>query len=88
MLVLRTSFRETMYSVNWLQSSSPENSYRGPTRGLIELNFFTQYSWVNGLCFGYFQIFPEHSALDQKIKNYAYFDHSINLKVCQKYPTQ
>src|SRR5277367_383379 len=28
-----------MYSVNRLQSSSHENSHRGPTRGLIELKF-------------------------------------------------
>src|SRR5277367_5877349 len=54
-LVLCASFRETIYSVNRLQSTSHENSHRGPTRGLIEFNYFYTYSRVNGLCFGYFQ---------------------------------
>src|SRR5277367_1166662 len=67
-LVLCASFRETMYSVNRLQSTSHENSYRGPTRGLIEFNFFYTYSRVNGLCFGYFQIFPKRSPFDQKLR--------------------
>src|SRR5277367_7077360 len=44
-------------SFNRLQSTSHENSYRGPTRGLIEFEFFYTYSRVNGLCYGYFQIF-------------------------------
>src|SRR5277367_6964597 len=53
--------------VNRLQSTSHEISYRGPTRGLIELILFYTYSCVNGLCFGYFQIFPMRSPFDLKI---------------------
>src|SRR5277367_5356443 len=34
---------------------------------LIRFDFFYIYSWVNGLCFGYFQIFPERSPFDLKI---------------------
>src|SRR5277367_1806856 len=54
-------------SGNRLQSTSHENSYRGPTGDLFDLIFFYTYSWVNGLCFGYFQIFPERSPFDRKI---------------------
>src|SRR5277367_5672062 len=54
-------------SGNRLQSTSHENSYRGPTGDLFDLIFFYTYSWVNGLCFGYFQIFPERSPFDLKI---------------------
>src|SRR5277367_6746354 len=35
---------------------------------LIRIEFFYTYSWVNGLCFGYFQIFPECSPSDQKLR--------------------
>src|SRR5277367_3056017 len=35
---------------------------------LIQVDFFYTYSWVNGLCFGYFQFFL--SAL-RSIKNYV-----------------
>src|SRR5277367_6453993 len=55
-------------SVNRLQSTSHENSHRGPTRGLIEFKFSNTYSRVNGLCFGYFQMFPERSPFDQKLR--------------------
>src|SRR5277367_3120507 len=34
---------------------------------LIRVDFFYTHSWVNGLCFGYFQIFPERSPFDLKI---------------------
>src|SRR5277367_6688168 len=34
---------------------------------LIRFDFFYTYSWVNGLCFGYFQIFRERSPFDLKI---------------------
>src|SRR5277367_2079185 len=34
---------------------------------LIRVKFFNTYSLVNGLCFGYFQIFPERSPFDLKI---------------------
>src|SRR5277367_6461706 len=54
-------------SGNRLQSTSHENSHRGPTRDLFELIFFYTHSWVNGLCFGYFQIFPKLYPFDLKI---------------------
>src|SRR5277367_2037832 len=54
-------------SGNRLQSTSHENWYRGPTGDLFDLIFFYTYSCVNGLCFGYFQIFPERSPFDLKI---------------------
>src|SRR5277367_4095717 len=63
-------------SVNRLQSTSHENSYRGPTLGLIELNFFYTYSRVNRLCFGYFHFFL--SAL-RSIKNYVYVSTHMSL---------
>src|SRR5277367_3297148 len=34
---------------------------------LIRVDFFYTYSRVNGLCFGYFQIFPKRSPFDLKI---------------------
>src|SRR5277367_4131429 len=34
---------------------------------LIRVDFFYIHSCVNGLCFGYFQIFPERSPFDLKI---------------------
>src|SRR5277367_6695899 len=34
---------------------------------LNRVDFFYTYSWVNGLCFGYFQIFPKRSPFDLKI---------------------
>src|SRR5277367_3923611 len=35
---------------------------------LIRVDFFSTYSHVNGLCFGYFQIFPNRSQFDQKLR--------------------
>src|SRR5277367_6223005 len=35
---------------------------------LIGVDFFYTYSWVNGLCFGYFQIFPKRSLFNQKLR--------------------
>src|SRR5277367_6241093 len=35
---------------------------------LIRVDFFYTYFWVNGLCFGYFQIFPKRSPFDQKLR--------------------
>src|SRR5277367_6533182 len=35
---------------------------------LIRIEFFYTYSCVNGLCFGYFKIFPEPSPFDQKLR--------------------
>src|SRR5277367_3880085 len=34
---------------------------------LIRVDFFYTYSWVNGLCFGYFQILSKRSPFDQKL---------------------
>src|SRR5277367_5647951 len=34
---------------------------------LIRVDFLYTHSWVNGLCFGYFQIFPERSPFDLTI---------------------
>src|SRR5277367_2091781 len=44
-------------SVNRLQSTYHENSYRGQTRGLIELNFFTHIPWYKWAMFWLFLIF-------------------------------
>src|SRR5277367_270433 len=55
-------------SVNRLQSTSHENSYRGPTRGLIELNFLHIFLCKMGYVLAIFKFFL--SAL-RSIKNYV-----------------
>src|SRR5277367_66532 len=55
-------------NVNRLQSTSPENSYRGPTRGLFELIFFTHIPGEMGYVLAIFKFFL--SAL-RSIKNYV-----------------
>src|SRR5277367_2855308 len=74
-------------SGNRLQITSHENWYRGPTGDLFDLIFFTQYSWVNWLCFGYFQIFPERSPFDLKITltltPFPYVRRLLDLRVCR-----
>src|SRR5277367_140130 len=35
---------------------------------LNRVEFFYTYSCINGLCFGYFQIFPERSPFNQKLR--------------------
>src|SRR5277367_2643157 len=67
MALIKERYRELLI----LHTTNPwsnENSRRGPTRGLFELIFSYTYSWINGLCFGYFQIFPKRSPFDQKLR--------------------
>ena len=66
-LVLCTSFRERYFVTDCHYMVSRKLAQRTNT-WLIRDDFFYTYSWVNGLCFGYFKFFL--SALCS-IKNYS-----------------
>src|SRR5277367_4955818 len=66
-LVLCASFRETMQCQSVTKYLLRKLVQRTNT-WINRVEFFYTYSRVNGLCFGYFQIFPERSPFNQKMR--------------------